>query len=766
MSARDGQAGALAAGAGDDGGPDARPAGLLARLMASVRPGFRGEVLGFDPQDPVFGGALCLVDQCGRTGRNRGLCRWHYQQWCEEKPDLQDFIAAAGPQWRRRPPPLACQVPGCRYGRACLGLCSPHAGRYRRSGKPGLDAWLSAGQPVVPPDPPVTCLIAYCGLWTRSDTVFCHAHAAWWFRHGRLDPREFADGYDDETTLNRDRIDLRALHPQLRLEWQYAFQARSDAGQVRVNPMEAQRVVNFTARAGVVSLLDWTEEQWRQHKPPPGPPGTSATTPRPLIIYARRQVEDLAYGRGWEVEYPRDTWRLRNLGIDDPIAHVRFGGITQPWLTEPAKRWARWRLTTGLSPGIAARGARVTGRFAAWLASPAVNVTSIAGVDRPLLERYLADLHAEFGGRKLRTEHIEHLNGFLTAIRQHGWGSGLPANAMFFAEDYPRRGEKLPRALAAHVMAQVEDSANLNRWDCPDRRLITLILIRCGLRVGDACKLRSDCVVHDGDGQPYLRYYNHKMKREALVPIDGELHREIGQQQQRTRQRWPGGTPVLFPRPTKNIDGSRPATGDAYRGGLRRWLARCDIRDENGHPIQLTPHQFRHSLGTTLINRDVPQHVVQKILDHDSAEMTAHYARLADSTVRRHWEAARKVNARGETVTLDPGGPLAEAAWAKQRIGRATQALPNGYCGLPVQQACPHANACLTCPMFITTPDFLPGHRAQHTATLQLITAAEAAGQSRLAEMNKQVAGNLKKIINALETDDGHGQKETAADAS
>ena len=29
---------------------------------------------------------------------------------------------------------------------------------------------------------------------------------------------------------------------------------------------------------------------------------------------------------------------------------------------------------------------------------------------------------------------------------------------------------------------------------------------------------------------------------------------------------------------------------------------------------------------STSFNRDVPQHVVQKILDHDSAQMTAHYA--------------------------------------------------------------------------------------------------------------------------------------------
>ncbi len=100
--------------------------------------------------------------------------------------------------------------------------------------------------------------------------------------------------------------------------------------------------------------------------------------------------------------------------------------------------------------------------------------------------------------------------------------------------------------------------------------------------------------------------------------------------------------------------------------------------------------------------------------------MTAHYARLHDSTVRRHWEAARKVDITGETVTVDPDGPLAEAAWAKQRLGRATQALPNGFCGLPVQQSCPHANACLTCPMFLTTDEHSegpPGLSTVHRST-------------------------------------------------
>ena len=60
--------------------------------------------------------------------------------------------------------------------------------------------------------------------------------------------------------------------------------------------------------------------------------------------------------------------------------------------------------------------------------------------------------------------------------------------------------------------------------------------------------------------------------------------------------------------------------------------------------------------------------------------------------------------------------------------------------------------------MFVTTAEFLPQHHAQRQQTLQIITAAEANGQARVAEMNRQVAANLDKIIAALE-DRGRRQR-------
>ncbi len=52
-----------------------------------------------------------------------------------------------------------------------------------------------------------------------------------------------------------------------------------------------------------------------------------------------------------------------------------------------------------------------------------------------------------------------------------------------------------------------------------------MILIRCGLRISDTVTLPQDCIIRDKDGAPYLRYLNHKMKREALVPIDEVVER-------------------------------------------------------------------------------------------------------------------------------------------------------------------------------------------------------------------------------------------------
>jgi integrase len=318
--------------------------------------------------------------------------------------------------------------------------------------------------------------------------------------------------------------------------------------------------IHRAQEAGVTSLLDHTEGQWRdlarRRRQTEGggriPPRHAA-----FLIYARDAVETLRDGAGWESEYPRDIWRLRKLGglktsaahpHPQARSHLRFDRIAQPWLKDLTKRWVRLRLTSGLAISTAMSDVQALTRFSAFLSVAAPDVDKLADIGRPLLERYLAWLATQPGGPSANEGRVNGLHLFLQAIRQYNWDHTLPTTAAFFTGDCPRRTQRIDRHLAEFVMAQVERPANLDRWPHPEGRLVTFILIRCGMRVSDACTLPFDCLLHDGQGAPYLRYVNHKMNREAAVPIDDELEADIRAQQGRVLERWPDGNPHLFPR--------------------------------------------------------------------------------------------------------------------------------------------------------------------------------------------------------------------------
>ena len=739
--------------------PDRIPSGLREKLLAATRREFRGDEIVFAVDDPVFGSPPCSVPGCRRGSHSRGLCNGHHARWnYAGRPDLAQFTATTTLLGHRDPVP-ECGAADCRFAASTRGLCHSHHDAWKRLGRPELPAGLTLLRPVVTWRPPVECAVDSCGRWAQTTGPLCRPHAEQWRRQGRPPVEEFARPPGDLHELPPcERIILTGLAPHLRREMQYALQPRRDDAAGKATPDVVGAAIRMLTASGAISVLDRPEEGWR--KLAPSGKSSMAIKAVRLIVYARRRLEDLLDGTGWEVEYPRDIWRLRSLGLSTTNATLRFDRIPHPWLRDLAKRWSRWRLSTGTSKSTSSLGVRTLTHFAAFLAEYEPAVDRLAALDRAVLERYLAHLHTTLDSSHYQASYICALNTFFTAVRRHDWDASLPTGTMFFTTDYPKRSDPLPRALAEQVMAQVEDPANLKRWNHPAHELVTVVLMRCGLRVSDALKLRFDCIVRDAESAPYLRYFNHKMKREALVPIDEELEQMLGTQQRQLLESWPQGIPVLFPRRMRNADGTRPTDSSTYRSGLRRWLASCEIRDEHGRPVNLTPHQWRHTLATRLINRDVPQEVVRRILDHDSPAMTAHYARLHDKTIRDHWEKARKVNISGEDVNLDPDGPIAEASWAKQRLSRATQALPNGYCGLPVQQSCPHANACLTCPMFLTTAEFLPQHRRQRSEVLQIISAAEARGQQRLVEMNQTVLCNLDTIITTL---DGEAEEQANA---
>jgi hypothetical protein len=190
---------------------------------------------------------------------------------------------------------------------------------------------------------------------------------------------------------------------------------------------------------------------------------------------------------------------------------------------------------------------------------------------------------------------------------------------------------------------------------------------------------------------PVLRYFNHKRSREAIVPISDRAAHAIAAQRAWVRASYPEDCEWLFPRAKANSLGKQPRGYTFIYETLRRWAQALDLRDEHGDPVRPSPHAFRHTYATGMVNNDVDLFSVQSLLDHDSPDMTLRYARLSKETLRRKWEQGQqRINVRGEVVPLDVDGELSDAAWAKEQIARGKQSLPNGWCGLPLQQTCPH----------------------------------------------------------------------------
>ncbi len=414
------------------------PGGLLERLLGAVRSEFRVDVYVPDPADPVLGRPDCVVPGCDRSGWEHGLCGGHGGRWrARGCPDLAGFLADPGPPPIGRGELSTCTVTGCRFGRNGFGLCMRHRSKWARSGQPDPLAWAGALPPVAAQGRG-ECLLPFCSLWPESNNhPFCKSHETRWFQLGRPDIEEYVAHC---LLRGKARIDFRGLGPQLKLELQYAIQRRHDEASITAPPPVVTWALRLAAGAGVTSLLDHDEQQWRER---------SATKPSGqymgFLLHAREAAERLRDGTGWEVEYPRDVWRLHTLhGLTNnpgkaPEArtHLRFDRVTQPWLRALAKRWCRLRLTCGLSIGTVVSDVAALTRFSVFLAQARPAVDALAAVDRSLLERYLAWLSTQPWGPELKEDCVTTVCTFFHAIRQHGWDDTLPTTAVFFTGDTP-----------------------------------------------------------------------------------------------------------------------------------------------------------------------------------------------------------------------------------------------------------------------------------------------------------------------------------------
>ena len=446
-------------------------------------------------------------------------------------------------------------------------------------------------------------------------------------------------------------------------------------------------------------------------------------------------------------EYQNDIWQLHLVGIKalpyTRTKYITFENIFPRWLRQLAKCFIRFQSATKALYTLQQYMNSII-RFSKFLQSYPRPINP-ENIDRKLILEFISYIHNLQYVNEVKNKIITHIKLVFTLAASEEW-SNITKEKIMYREDRLPVIRVRPRYIPNSVLEQLNRHIN----QLPDDiRRVVMLLQHTGRRLGEICALNFDCLIEDGEGDFFLRYYEFKMKKEESIPISHDIAILLKEQQEFIKKSYPQNElSYLFIAKDLGVMAS-----DTIRRALKDLAKQNAIIGPNGKLWSFQPHQFRHTIGTKMINSGVPAHIVQRYLKHSSPEMTMSYAHLFDSTMKAEFAKfqGKLIDVTGKVLEDKSDNKMpTDLKWLKRNI--LAQALPNGYCGLPIQQgSCPHANACLTCSHFKTSGQFINQHKQHLEETHRILEVATTNGWSRQIEMNTNIKKNLLSIIGTLE---------------
>ena len=141
-----------------------------------------------------------------------------------------------------------------------------------------------------------------------------------------------------------------------------------------------------------------------------------------------------------------DHWDAGRLGIPARRGRgtARFGGISQPWLRAPVKRWSRLRLATGCAFATIDAGALALTRFSRFLATGQPQARDASAITRPVLEDYLSWLVTQGYSASTRALSLSVIRVFFDACHRHGWLRAWPPAPPSTSKSFPSTTTRSP----------------------------------------------------------------------------------------------------------------------------------------------------------------------------------------------------------------------------------------------------------------------------------------------------------------------------------
>ncbi|MFZ5432550.1 MAG: site-specific tyrosine recombinase XerD [Calditrichota bacterium] len=272
--------------------------------------------------------------------------------------------------------------------------------------------------------------------------------------------------------------------------------------------------------------------------------------------------------------------------------------------------------------------------LARWLADQSLDFNR---TDRRTLERYFRELGEILSPRSI-ARHLSSIRGFFRWRAMEGLSRKNPAEDL----EGPKQPRHLPTVLSVNeielLIAAVADDSPASLRD----RAMLEVAYSCGLRVSELVGLRR----RDIQFESQLLRVLGKGGKERIVPLGGRAEEALKDYLYRGREWMCGkakdGKPKPLPSEARDVvflnQRGRPITRYGFWRNLKDYLQRAGIQTE------VTPHTFRHTFATHLIEGGADLRVVQELLGHASISTTEIYTHLDREYLR---ETVRSFHPRG-----------------------------------------------------------------------------------------------------------------------
>ncbi|MDT8430038.1 MAG: site-specific tyrosine recombinase XerD [Bacteroidales bacterium] len=180
----------------------------------------------------------------------------------------------------------------------------------------------------------------------------------------------------------------------------------------------------------------------------------------------------------------------------------------------------------------------------------------------------------------------------------------------------PRIGRKLPEVLTIEEIDRLFAAIDLSKLEGQRNKAMLEVLYSCGLRVSELVGLRiSDLFREEG----FVRIIG-KGDKERLIPISSTALKEIDN---------------YMPDRNAMLDIDRENVDILFLNRRGRQLTRVmvftiirQLAEKTGLKKRISPHTFRHSFATHLVNGGADLRAVQEMLGHESIVTTEIYTHL------------------------------------------------------------------------------------------------------------------------------------------